>query len=117
MKDMTGILEGIRILDVGRYVAGPLCGALLSDFGADVIRIERVGGGEDRYLFPVAEGTDGANYLQANRNKRGFTLDIKHPRARPVLDRLVASADAVISNLPQPTLVDMRLDYESLRAM
>jgi crotonobetainyl-CoA:carnitine CoA-transferase CaiB-like acyl-CoA transferase len=114
---MTGVLDGIRILDFGRYVAGPLCGALLSDFGADVIRIERVGGGEDRYLFPIAEGTDGANYLQANRNKRGFTLDIKHPRARPVLERLVASADAVISNLPQPTLVDMRLDYESLRAM
>ena len=58
---MAGVLEGVRVLDMGRYIAGPLCSALLGDLGAEVIRIERVGGGEDRTQFPTG-GDSGANY-------------------------------------------------------
>jgi crotonobetainyl-CoA:carnitine CoA-transferase CaiB-like acyl-CoA transferase len=68
---VTGVLEGIRVLDFGRYIAGPFCAALLGDLGAEVIRIERIGGGEDRGMIPVGAGPDagGAMFLAMNRNK------------------------------------------------
>ena len=71
-------LDGIRVLDFGRYVSGPYCATLLADFGADVIRIERPGGGEDRFIGPVSESGDGAGFLQLARNKRCMTFN---PRA------------------------------------
>ena len=70
------LLGGIRVLDFGRFIAGPYCAALLGDLGADVIRIERVEGGEDRYVPPVADTGEGGLYLQMNRNKRCLTLDL-----------------------------------------
>ena len=80
---MAGVLEGIRILDFGRYIAGPFCAALLADLGADVIRIERLGGGEDRPFIPVGAGPagGGAMFLAMNRNKLGMTLDPASRRA------------------------------------
>ena len=74
---MPGVLEGVRVLDFGRYIAGPWCAALLGDFGAEVIRVEKVGGGEDRFINRVsqAEDSSGVTYLQVNRNKKGLTLD------------------------------------------
>ena len=114
---MKSILDGITVLDFGRYVAGPFCAALLADFGARVIRVEKVGGGEDRGLVPVAEGGEGALFLQVNRNKEGMTLDAAAPRARAVLERLVARADVVVANLPPTALAALRLDYDSLRAI
>jgi crotonobetainyl-CoA:carnitine CoA-transferase CaiB-like acyl-CoA transferase len=112
---MAGVLQDVRVLDFGRYIAGPFCAALLGDFGADVIRIERPEGGEDRFLYPQTPQGDGATFLQSNRNKRGMTLDLKHPKAAEVQRRLLASADVVVANLPQPTLVNLGLDYEALR--
>ncbi|HEY3694397.1 CoA transferase [Phenylobacterium sp.] len=111
---MAGVLQNVRVLDLGRYIAGPFCAALLGDFGADVIRVERPEGGEDRFLYPQTPQGDGATFLQSNRNKRGMTLDLKHPKAAEALRRLVASADVVVVNLPQPTLVSLGLDYEAL---
>src|ERR1700731_5006858 len=75
--DVPGVLEGIRVLDFGRYIAGPFCAALLADFGAEVIRIERLGGGEDRPFIPVGAPPEGggAMFLAMNRNKLGMTLD------------------------------------------
>src|SRR5262249_50676282 len=72
---MSNVLDGVRVLDFGRYIAGPYCAALLADLGADVIRIERIGGGEDRWVAPVARDGVGALYLVMNRNKRAMTLD------------------------------------------
>src|SRR5690606_12133325 len=69
---MSKVLDGVRVLDFGRYIAGPYCAALLGDMGAEVIRIERVEGGEDRYTSPVAEDGSGAAYLQMGRNKLGM---------------------------------------------
>src|SRR5262249_52485040 len=66
------IFRGIRVLDFGRYVAGPWCAALLGDLGAEVIRIEKRGGSEDRFVGPVADGGEGALFLQVNRNKKSI---------------------------------------------
>ena len=115
---MTALLQGTRVLDFGRYIAGPYCGALLAEYGADVIRIEKREGSEDRFPAPVG-GADGqpnvgALFLQMNRNKRGMTLDPASPGGRAVVARLVRSADVVIANLPPATLLAMGLDYATL---
>jgi crotonobetainyl-CoA:carnitine CoA-transferase CaiB-like acyl-CoA transferase len=109
------VLEGIRVLDLGRYIAAPFCGALLADYGADVIRIDRVGGSEDRFILPLAEGADGGGqFLQVNRNKRSINLEIDQPEGREVLHRLVRQSDVVIANMPPRVMQKLGLDYESL---
>jgi crotonobetainyl-CoA:carnitine CoA-transferase CaiB-like acyl-CoA transferase len=110
-----GVLEGVRVLDFGRYIAGPYCAALLADLGADVIRIERRGGGEDRWVAPVGEDGVGAMYLVMNRNKRAMTLDPACPEGREIVRKLVATADVVVANLPPEVLRSLALDLESLR--
>ena len=114
---MQGVLAGIRVLDFGRYIAGPYCAALLADLGADVIRIERRGGGEDRWVAPVGEDGVGAMFLVMNRNKRAMTLDPSSPRGREIVKKLVATADVVVANLPPEVLRNLALDLESLRAV
>jgi crotonobetainyl-CoA:carnitine CoA-transferase CaiB-like acyl-CoA transferase len=114
---VTGVLDGIRVLDFGRYIAGPYCAALLAEHGADVIRIEKREGSEDRFQAPVAETGDGALFLQMNRNKRGLTLDPMAAEGQEVVRRLVATADVVVANLPPQTLSAMKLDYQSLTAV
>lgn len=113
------ILNGCKVLDFGHFIAGPFCAALLADYGADVIRIERPAGAPDRYVQPVGDSADseGAVYLQANRNKRSLTLDMFSQEGRAVAHRLVAGADVVIANLPAKTLAAMGLDYATLRAI
>ena len=111
------ILDNIRVLDFGRYIAGPFCGALLADLGADVIRIEKVDGSEDRYTAPVTADGQGSGYMALNRNKRGFTLNPRKPEGQEILRKLVAGADVVIANLPPDTLASMGLDYASLTAI
>lgn len=111
------LLSGIRVLDFGRFIAGPYCAALLGDLGADVIRIERVEGGEDRYLPPVTEAGEGGLYLQMNRNKRCLTLDLAHDDGRRIVRQLVATADVVVANLPPATLQQLGLDYATLSAL
>jgi crotonobetainyl-CoA:carnitine CoA-transferase CaiB-like acyl-CoA transferase len=115
---MAGVLDGIRVLDFGRYIAGPFCAALLGDLGAEVIRIERLGGGEDRHLIPVGAGPDGggAMFLAMNRNKRGMALDPGAPRGREIVRKLVETADVVVANLPPAVLRSLALDLDSLRA-
>lgn len=114
-----GVLDGVRVLDFGRYIAGPYCAAMLGDLGADVIRVERVSGGDDRVQYPVADGDrdGGACFLQMNRNKRGMTLNPTKPGGQEVLARLVAEVDVVVANLPGESLREMGLDYQSLKAI
>ena len=112
---MTNVLDGIRVLDFGRYIAGPYCAALLADLGADVIRIERIGGGEDRWVAPVGDDGVGAMYLVMNRNKRAMTLNPSSPEGREIVKKLVATADVVVANLPPEVLRSLELDLESLR--
>lgn len=112
-----GVLAGIKVLDFGRFIAGPYCGALLADLGADVIRIERLEGGEDRWVTPVTDDGVGSMYLQCNRGKRGLTLNPTKPEGREVVSRLVAGADVVIANMPPETLRAMGLDHDTLKAI
>ncbi len=114
---MPGVLEGIRVLDFGRYIAGPYCATLLGDMGAEVIRIEKVRGSEDRFILPVAETGEGAMFLLMNRNKKGMTLNPMKPEGREVVKKLVATADVVVANMPYETLVAMGIDYDSLKAI
>ena len=114
---MSGVLDGIRVLDFGRYIAGPYCAELLSQFGADVIRIEKLAGSEDRYTTPVTEDGQGAMFFQMNCNKRGMTLNPMKPEGREIVKKLVATADVVLANLPPPSLVQMGIDYESLKVI
>jgi crotonobetainyl-CoA:carnitine CoA-transferase CaiB-like acyl-CoA transferase len=112
---MNDVLAGVRVLDFGRYIAGPYCAALLADLGADVIRIERRGGGEDRWVAPVGPDGVGAMYVVMNRNKRAMTLDPSSPDGREIVRKLVATADVVVANLPPEVLRSLALDLDSLR--
>jgi crotonobetainyl-CoA:carnitine CoA-transferase CaiB-like acyl-CoA transferase len=114
---MSGILEGVKVLDFGRYIAGPFCGALLADYGAEVIRIERVNGSEDRYVTPVSNDGQGAMFLQLNRNKLGLTLNPTKDKGKEIVKRLVERSDIVIANLPEQTLKSMGLNYEDLKSI
>jgi crotonobetainyl-CoA:carnitine CoA-transferase CaiB-like acyl-CoA transferase len=114
---MVDVLAGVRVLDFGRYIAGPYCAALLAEHGAEVIRVEKREGSEDRFQAPVAATGEGALFLQMNRNKRGMTLDPMRPEGQAIVRKLVATADVVVANLPPQTLAAMRLDHESLKAI
>lgn len=105
------------MLDFGRYIAGPYVATLLAEFGAEVIRVEKRDGSEDRYVTPVGEGDTGALFLQINRNKKCLTLDPMTPEGQEIVKKLVATADVVVANLPPQTLKAMKLDYESLKAI
>jgi crotonobetainyl-CoA:carnitine CoA-transferase CaiB-like acyl-CoA transferase len=115
----TAPLAGIRVADFGHFIAAPLCAALLSDMGADVIRVERPGGSEDRAvtsLFKHADGTpgEGAPFLQYNRNKRGLAVDLAAPEGAEVIRRLILWADIVVANFPRAVLKKLALDFDSI---
>ena len=114
---MAGPLCGIRVIDFGRFIAAPYCAMLMADMGADVIRVERREGGEDRYVGPVTESGEGGLFLNMNRNKRGITLDPANPLSEEIIRRLIRSADIAIVNLPLDVMKRLKLDYDSLRAI
>jgi crotonobetainyl-CoA:carnitine CoA-transferase CaiB-like acyl-CoA transferase len=114
---MEQALAGLKVLDFGRYIAAPWCAAILADLGAEVIRVERLEGGEDRWVTPLSETGDGAMFLQCNRNKYSMTLNPQTPEGAEVKRRLVAEADVVIVNLPEAALIALGLDYDTLRAI
>ena len=115
---MPGVLEGVRVLDFGRFIAGPWCAGLLGDFGADVIRVEKVDGGEDRFISQISdEDGTGAMFLQVNRNKKCLTLDPTTAEGQEVQRRLITTADIVVANMPQRALKKLGLDYASLTAV
>jgi crotonobetainyl-CoA:carnitine CoA-transferase CaiB-like acyl-CoA transferase len=110
-------LSGIRVIDFGRFIAGPYCAMLLADMGADVIRVDRRHGSEDRYIAAITESGEGGGFLSLNRNKRNLTLDTSKPESAEIIRRLVKGADVVVANLPNNVLKSMRLDYDSLKAV
>ena len=114
---MASVLDGIRVLDFGRYIAGPFCGTMLGDLGAEVIRIEKLEGSEDRWVTPVVEGGEGAMFLQMGRNKLGLTLNPMKPDGREIVKKLVAVSDVVIANLPYEDLQKMGIDYDTISAI
>ena len=114
---MKQVLEGVRVLDFGRFIAAPWCTAILADMGAEVIRVEKREGGEDRWVQPVTDGGEGATFLQCNRNKRSLTLDTTVPEGLEIMRSLVQSADIVIANMPDAVMRANGLDYDSLKSV
>ncbi|MCB1396661.1 MAG: CoA transferase [Rhodobacteraceae bacterium] len=115
--DQGQSLSGVRVLDLGRYIAAPYCAHLLACHGADVIRIEPPQGASDREVMPVGIEGRGGLYLQVNSGKKSLSLDYSRPSGRAVLERLIAESDILIVNLPRSTLEKLRLDYDSLKAI
>lgn len=121
---MPGPLAGVRVFDLTRVLAGPSCTQLLGDLGADIIKIERPGIGDDTRKWgpPYAMGKDGtdttesAYYLSANRNKRSLTLDLTKPEGRVLARRLIGKSDVLIENFKVGDLARHGLDYPSLKA-
>jgi crotonobetainyl-CoA:carnitine CoA-transferase CaiB-like acyl-CoA transferase len=110
-------LSGIRVVDVSRVLAGPFCGQLLSDMGADVIKIESPEGDENRRWVPMTADGESSNFMSVNRGKRGMTLDLKSPEGKAVLRRLVERADVVIQSFRRSAARRLGVDYESLKAI
>jgi crotonobetainyl-CoA:carnitine CoA-transferase CaiB-like acyl-CoA transferase len=115
---MAGALEGVRVVDMTEAMAGPWCGMLLGDFGADVIKVERPGTGDQaRGWGPPFIDSESAYFLSNNRNKRSVAIDFTRARGLELLHRLIATADVFLTNLPRrDSLVRRGLDYESLSA-
>lgn len=111
-----GALSGIRVLDLSRVLAGPSCGQLFADLGAEVIKIEDRGGDENRNWLPVVDGR-GANYMSVNRGKRGMTLNLKSPSGQRILEALIKRADVLIENFPPETAKRLGLAWERTSAI
>lgn len=107
-------LDGLRVIDLSRVIAGPWCGALLGDLGADVIKVEDTGPGDESRTWPPHKDGEAAAYLLFNRNKRGIALDLKTPEAVEVVKRLVKDADVVIENFRTGTMESFGLGYDVL---
>jgi crotonobetainyl-CoA:carnitine CoA-transferase CaiB-like acyl-CoA transferase len=114
----TGPLAGIRVLEVTQIMSGPTCGLLLADMGADVIKIEKLPGGDDArgYRDPQVGGVS-APFMMMNRNKRGLALNLKNPKGRELLKRMVRGADVLIENFRGGTMDKLGLGYDALRAI
>ena len=112
------MIKGLKVLDLSRVLAGPLCTMILGDMGADVLKIERPQGGDETRGWGPPFGADGesAYYLSINRNKLGVCLDLDVPADREVIDALLAQADVVVENFRPGVLVRRGLDPGSLRA-
>jgi len=110
-------LDGVRVLDLSRVLAGPFCGMLLSDLGADVVKIEDTGSGDESRTWPPHKDGESAAFLVINRNKRDMTLDLKAPDGVAVLERMVATADVLIENFRTGTMESFGLGYDSLSSI
>ena len=112
-----GPLSGIKVIELAHVMAGPCCGLMLADMGADVIKVEKVPGGDDsRHFLPPDIDGEAASFLMINRNKRGIAVDLKTGAGKEVVRRLLADADVVIENYRKGTMERLGLGYETLRA-
>ena len=115
-KDHTGPLVGMRVIDLSHVMAGPVCGLMLADMGADVIKVEKADGGDDsRHMLPPDINGEAAAFMMMNRNKRGIALDLKHTKGKDILKRLVATADVLIENFRHGTMERLGLGYGVLK--
>jgi crotonobetainyl-CoA:carnitine CoA-transferase CaiB-like acyl-CoA transferase len=107
----------LRVLEITQIMSGPTCGLLLADMGADVIKIEKLDGGDDAraYRDPQVNGVS-APFMMMNRNKRGLALDLKNPEGRALLLRMVKQADVLVENFRGGTMAKLGLGFETLRA-
>jgi crotonobetainyl-CoA:carnitine CoA-transferase CaiB-like acyl-CoA transferase len=113
-----GPLAGMKVIELAQIMAGPTCGMLLADMGADVIKVERIPGGDDtrRMNRPEVNG-ESAAFMAMNRNKRGIALDLKLPAGREALKRMVAQSDVVTENYRRGTMEKLGLGYDALKGV
>jgi crotonobetainyl-CoA:carnitine CoA-transferase CaiB-like acyl-CoA transferase len=117
MTDALPPLHGIRVIELAHVMAGPTCGRLLADLGADVIKLERPGGEDSRKMAPPWQGGESSAYLMINRNKRGLCVDLKQEAGKAILKDLVRRADVLIENFRQGALDALGLGYAELSAV
>ena len=112
----SGPLAGIKVIELAHIMAGPVCGLMLADMGADVIKVEKLPDGDDtRRMLPPAIAGESAAFMILNRNKRGTCINLKKPGGKAVLEKLLASADVVIENYRPGTMERLGLGYDALR--
>ena len=111
-----GPLAGMKVIELAHIMAGPTCGLMLADLGANVIKVEKTNGGDDtRRTLPPDVNGESAAFLMMNRNKRGIALDLKSEKGREILIRLIKDADALIENYRRDTMTKLGLGYEDLK--
>jgi len=110
-------LSGIRVIDLSRVLAGPFCGMLLGDLGADVIKVEDTGSGDESRTWPPHKDGESAAYLVINRNKRDIAVDLKTAEGVEIVKRLVSKADVLIENFRTGTMESFGLGYDTLSAL
>jgi crotonobetainyl-CoA:carnitine CoA-transferase CaiB-like acyl-CoA transferase len=116
--DRKGPLVGLKVIDLSHVMAGPACTLLLADMGADVVKVEKIPGGDDAHrMLPPAIGHESAAFLMMNRNKRGIAVDLKTEAGRNALLRLLQDADVLVENYRRGTMERMGLGYDTLHAL
>ena len=114
---MAGPLDGIKVLDLSRFIAGPHCTKILGDMGADVVKVEKIGYGDDSRHFPPFQNGESLYGMALNRNKRSMTLDFRHPEARELLIKLAKTADVLVENFRPGTMEEMGCGWDVLHAV
>src|SRR5688500_7083473 len=109
-------LDGVRIVDLSRVLAGPYCGALLGDMGADVVKVEDPTVGDESRTWPPHKDGESAGYIVNNRNKRGISVNLKTPEGVAIIKRLAKRADVLIENFRTGTMEEFGLGYDTLAA-
>ncbi len=113
-----GPLAGLKVIELAHIMAGPVCGLMLADMGADVIKVEKIPGGDDtRRMVPPTLGEESAAFMMMNRNKRGMAIDLKKEPGVAVLRRLIGAADVVIENYRRGTMERLGLGFETLKRL
>ena len=111
-----GPLNGMRVIELAHVMAGPVCGLMLADMGADVIKVENINGGDDtRRMVPPEINGESAAFMMMNRNKRGIALDLKHDKGKDVFLTMINDADVVIENYRHDTMAKLGIGYETLK--
>src|ERR1700689_194439 len=114
MTTQQAALDGIRVVEIANFMSAPLAGLMLADFGADVIKIEKVAGGDDGRVMPPLMDGDGFFYIQLDRNKRSVALDLKDPRGAEIAASILRTADEAIDNIRPGTLARLGLAYGAI---
>ncbi|HEX5768503.1 MAG TPA: CoA transferase [Burkholderiales bacterium] len=113
---MPGPLAGVKVLELAQIMAGPTCGIMLADLGADVIKVERIPGGDDtRHMDRPSVRGESASFMAMNRNKRGIALNLKLPAAQEALKRMAVRADVLTENYRKGTMEKLGLGYQTLK--
>jgi crotonobetainyl-CoA:carnitine CoA-transferase CaiB-like acyl-CoA transferase len=115
-ETVSGPLAGMRVIELAHIMAGPVCGLMLADLGADVIKVEKPEGDDTRRFLPPDINGESAAFMMLNRNKRSIVLDLKEERDKAIVRRLLRDCDVVIENYRKGTMERMGLGYEALRA-